>query len=142
MRELKVGLFFLGFSLLVTYESLRLGLGISKKPGPGFVPFCAAILLLVFSLVIIFRGWRLRESKSPFPRRVIIALAVLILYSLVLDILGFSLATFLMVAIFFHLAEQRRWWVLLGMSALVTFLAYLIFAVVLSVYFPRGFLGI
>jgi Tripartite tricarboxylate transporter TctB family len=142
MRELKIGLFFLGFSLFITYESLRLGLGTLKKPGSGFLTFCAALLLSVFSLVLISRGRRLREQTSPFPRRVMLALAVLILYSLALDILGFPLATFFMVGIFFRLGEQRSWWALLGMSALVTVLAYLVFGVLLNVYFPRSFLGI
>ena len=141
MRELKVGFVFFGFSLFIIYESLRLGLGTLKKPGSGFLTFCAALLLSVFSLVLISRGWRLREGKRPFPGRVILALFILILYSLALDSLGFILSTFLMVGIFFRLAQQRSWWTLAGMSALVTFLAYLVFGVLLRVYFPRGFWG-
>jgi putative tricarboxylic transport membrane protein len=141
MRELKVGFVFLAFSLFIIYESLRLGLGTLKKPGSGFLTFCAALLLSVFSLVLISRGWKLQEAKKPFPRRVILALGILILYSLVLDSLGFILSTFLMVGIFFRLAQERPWWTLAGMSALVTFVAYLVFGVLLRVYFPRGFLG-
>jgi len=142
MRELKVGSVFLAFSLFIIYESLRLGLGTLKKPGSGFLTFCAALLLSVFSLVLIFRGWRLRESTKPFPRKVLLALGILILYSLVMDNLGFTLSTFLMVGIFFRLAQERPWWTVAGMSALVTFLAYLVFGVLLRVYFPKGLLGI
>jgi len=142
MRELKVGSVFLAFSLFIIYESLRLGLGTLKKPGSGFLTFCAALLLSVFSLVLISRGYRLRESTKPFPRKVILALGILILYSLVMDSLGFTLSTFLMVGIFFRLAQERPWWTVAGMSALVTFLAYMVFGVLLRVYFPRGFLGI
>jgi len=141
MRELKVGSVFLLFSLFIIYESLRLGLGTLKKPGSGFLTFCAALLLSVFSIALISRGWRLRESVKPFPRKVILALGILILYSLFMDILGFILSTFLMVGIFFRLAQKRPWWTVAGMSALVTFLAYLVFGVLLRVYFPRGFLG-
>ena len=142
MREVRVGLFFLVFSLWMTYESWRLGLGTLKKPGSGFLAFCAALLLSVFALVLISRGWKLREANRPFPRRVILALAILVLYSFALHILGFIVATFFMVGIFFRLAQQRSWWALLGMSALVTFLAYLVFGVFLHVYFPRGLFGI
>jgi hypothetical protein len=38
--------------------------------------------------------------------------------------------------------QPRPWWYLVGMSALVAFLSYFIFGVLLHVYFPRGFLGI
>jgi putative tricarboxylic transport membrane protein len=141
MRELKVGSVFLLFSLFIIYESLRLGLGTLKKPGSGFLTFCAAVLLSVFSIALISRGWRLRESAKPFPRKVILALGILILYSLFMDILGFILSTFLMVGILFRLAQERPWWTVAGMSALVTFLAYLVFGVLLRVYFPRGFVG-
>ena len=52
------------------------------------------------------------------------------------------MATFLLVAVLFRLGEARRWWVVIGMSALVTLLSYLIFGRLLHVYFPRGILGI
>jgi hypothetical protein len=73
---------------------------------------------------------------------VILALASLFVYSLVLETLGFVVATFFLVGILFHLGQPRRWWVLIGMSVLVTSIAYLLFGVLLHVYFPKGFLGI
>jgi hypothetical protein len=59
-----------------------------------------------------------------------------------LNKLGFIIATFFFVGALFQLGEPRRWWALLGMSALVTLLTYLVFGLLLNVYFPRGFLGI
>lgn len=142
MRELKSGLFFFGLSLFVLRESVRVDLGTLEEPGPGFISFCTGIVLLILSLVLIYKGWRLRGLRKPFPLRVVLALVSLILYSLVLDILGFVLATFLLVGIFFRLGQKRPWWTLIGMTALATFMAYLVFSVLLRVYFPRGFLGI
>lgn len=142
MHELRSGLFFFGLSLFVLWESLRLELGTLKEPGSGFLSFCAGMILTALSLVLIYRGWGHRESRNHFPHRVILALVSLFVYSLVLDILGFILATFFLVGILFRLGEPRPWWALLGMSALVTFLAYLVFGILLHVYFPRSFLGI
>jgi hypothetical protein len=142
MRELKSGLFFFAFSLFVLWESLRAGLGTFHKPGSGFLSFCAGVILAAFSLMLVYQGWGLRKSEKPLSLRVIFALASLFVYSLVLETLGFMIATFLLVGIFFRLGERRRWWVLLGMSASVALLTYLIFGVLLHVYFPRGFLGI
>ncbi len=142
MHELRSGLFFLGLSLFVLWQSLRLELGTLKQPGPGFLSFCAGVILSVLSLILIHRGWGVRESRKHLPPRVILALVCLFAYSLVLDKVGFVVATFFLVGILFHLGEPRRWWTLLGMSALVTFLVYLVFGVLLHVFFPRGFLGI
>ena len=142
MRQLRSGLFFFGLSLLVIWESLRAGLGTLMKTGSGFLSFCAGVPLLVLSLVLIRQGWKLREPKKDLPRRVLLALVFLFAYSLVLDTLGFVVATFFLVGILFRLGQPRPWWTLLGMAGLVTFLAYLIFGTLLHVYFPRGFLGI
>jgi putative tricarboxylic transport membrane protein len=142
MPEIRSGIFFLGLALFVLWESLKLDLGTLKEPGPGFLSFCAAVILAALSLVLTIRGWGLRESLKAHSRRVILALLCLFVYSLVLDQVGFMIATFFLVGILFRLGERRRWWILLGMSLLVTFLAYLSFEVLLHVYFPRGFLGI
>jgi putative tricarboxylic transport membrane protein len=142
MRTIRSGIFFFGLSLFVIWESLRVGLGTAKVPGAGFISFCVGIILAFLSLLLIYQSWRLREPKKQLPIRVVLALAALYAYSLVLNTLGFIVATFFLVALLFHLGEARRWWVLLGMSALVTLLAYLVFGRLLHVYFPQGILGI
>jgi hypothetical protein len=141
-RELKSGLFFFGLSLLVLWESLRVELGTFVEPGSGFLTFGTGLALCALSIVLIFRGWKVREPDKPISRRVVLALVSLFAYSLVLSSLGFVVATFFLVGILFYLGEPRKWWLLIGMSALVSFLAYLVFGVLLHVYFPRGFLGI
>lgn len=142
MPEFRSGLFLFALSLFVLWESLRIGLGTLKVPGSGFLSFCAGLILSGLSLVLIYRGWGARESLGAHSRRVIVALLSLFAYSLVINTLGFVVATFFLVGILFQLGEPRRWWALLGMSALVTFLAYFVFGILLHVYFPRGFLGI
>lgn len=143
MREAYSGFFFLGLALLAVVESLRLGVGTMKEPGAGFLPLAMGLTLAGFSLVLVIRGWKPKQEVRPVKHSptTIIALVALFVYSLILDSIGFMVATFLLVAVLFHLAERRRWWVLLGMSALVTVVAYLLFGVVLKVYFPEGILG-
>ncbi|MFC1816690.1 tripartite tricarboxylate transporter TctB family protein [Thermodesulfobacteriota bacterium] len=144
MKELKNGLFFFGLSVFVLWESLRLELGTLKEPGPGFISFCTAVIMSLLSLALIFSSWKVRAARlPPLPRRAVLAFAVLIAYSLVLDTLGFVVASFVLVGIFFRLGgEKRPWWVLIGMSMLVTMIAYWVFGVLLHVYLPRGFWGI
>jgi len=142
MGDLKTGLFFFGLSLLTIWESLRVGLGTFTKPGSGMLSLGGGLALCALSIVLIIKGWGIRKREAPHSRRVVLALVSLFVYSLLLNTLGFLLATFFLVGVLFHLGQPRRWWLLIGMSALVTFLAYLIFGVFLNVYFPRGFLGI
>ncbi len=144
MKETGSGLFFFGLSLIVIWESLRMGTGIMKEPGPGFISLCAGVILCVFSLVLVARGWK-ADKNAPRVKhsyRTMIALFSLFAYSLIMETIGFAVATFLLVAVLFHLAERRPWWVLLGMSALVTAVAYVVFGVILKVYFPVGIIGI
>jgi hypothetical protein len=140
--DLRSGFFFFGLSLFIIWESLRVELGSFMEPGCGFLSFCVGLALSTLSIALIYRGWGVRESQKPHSRHVVLALISLFIYSLVLDILGFLVATFFLVGILFHLGQPRRWWLLIGMSVLVTFLAYFIFGTLLHVYFPRGFLGI
>ncbi len=142
MRELRGGIFFFALSVLIVWESFRVELGTLKEPGSGFLSLCAGLGVGALSLVLIYRGWRVREPGKPHSHRVTFALVSLFIYSLVLDSLGFVVATFFLVGILFRLGQPRPWWFLIGVSALVTFLSYLIFGVFLRVYFPRGFLGI
>ena len=141
-REVRSGIFFFGLSLLILRESFHVELGTFVEPGSGFLTFGTGMALCALSIVLICRGWKVREPDKPFSRRVALALASLFVYSLVLSFLGFVVATFFLVGVLFYLGQPRKWWLLIGMSALVTLVAYVVFGVLLHVYFPRGFLGI
>ncbi len=145
MHKFISGLFFFGLSLFVIWESLRLKLGTLGEPGSGFISFYAGVILSGLSLVLIYRNcrnWGFKESLRPHSRRVMLAVVCLFIYSLVLNTVGFMVATFLLVGILFRLGEPRPWWTLTMMSTLLTFLLYLVFGILLNVYLPRSFLGI
>lgn len=142
MRDVKSGFFIFCLSLFVICESVRAGLGSLREPGSGFLSFCAGVTLAILSLLLVYRGWGIHQSLETHSRRVIFAFILLLAYSLSLDILGFPLTTFFLVGILFRLGEPRPWWVLVGMSMLVTLLSYWVFGVLLEINFPRGFLGL
>jgi hypothetical protein len=142
VNKIGSGAFFLGLSLLVIWESLRVGLGTSIMPGSGFIPFCMGIILLFLSLMLIYQDWQTPRKTRTLPLKVILALSFLFVYSMVLNTLGFFVSTFFLVLALFRLGEARRWWVLMGMSVIVTILVYLIFGRLLQVFFPPGVLGI
>ncbi|MBI4632713.1 MAG: tripartite tricarboxylate transporter TctB family protein [Deltaproteobacteria bacterium] len=144
MRETPSGFLFLGLSLFVVGESLRMGTGTMKEPGAGFLSLWAGVILAVFALALIIRGWKADKGAARVRHSgvTLIALIALFVYSLIMDVAGFVVATFFLMAVLFHLAQRRPWWALLGISALVTAVAYVVFGIILKVYFPVGFLGI
>jgi putative tricarboxylic transport membrane protein len=142
VQKIGSGIFFLGFALVVIWESWRVGLGTWTVPGSGFISFCTGMILTILALLLIYDDWQRPKKTGKMPLRVFLALSFLLVYSMVLNTLGFVVSTFLLVFALFRLGEARGWWVLTGMSVIVTFLAYLIFGRLLQVYFPPGVLGI
>jgi hypothetical protein len=142
VHKIGSGIFIFGLSLLVIWESWRVGLGTLIEPGSGFISLCTGTILAVLSLLLISQDWQMAKKTGKIPLRVFLALAFLFVYSMALNTLGFIVSTFFLVLALFRLGEARRWWVLTGMSVIVTFLAYLIFGRLLHVYFPPGVLGI
>jgi|YelNatPaOPRAMG01_1025707.scaffolds.fasta_scaffold141304_1 hypothetical protein len=140
--DLKSGIFFLIISLVIIWESIRVELGTFLSPGSGFLSFGIGLVLCGLSIVLILRGLKIRIYQKPISIRVILALISLFIYSLVLEYLGFVVPTFFLVLFLFQLGQRRNWFLTIGISLVVTFLAYFIFGSLLHVYFPKGILGI
>ena len=124
------------------WESLRIGLGTFHRPGSGLFSFGTGILLLGLSVGLIYKNWDFREPKKAHSYKVVLALVFLLVYCVVVEYIGFVVATFFLIGILFRLTQRRPWWALIGMSLVVTSLAYLVFGLLLHVNLPRGLLGI
>ena len=146
-REIIIGGFWLLFSLYTSVESHRLGLSTANRPGPGFFPFLAAIsigLIAAFRLVNTFRKSPLDENFEPASatetKLVVGVIAGMLAYALLLDLLGFLLCTFLLIAFYLKLIAARRWSVALIFAAVVALSSHLFFDVLLKAELPRGLL--
>lgn len=131
--------------VLFCATSSTLGIGKLNNPGPGFLPFVVGGILILLSLGVILEGRRIKHAESKFKgRRSGVALSVLLslfAYALVLDILGFVLGTFLILAFLFSISEKQSSKVVLGASVFTTAFAYLLFDYTLGITLPTGFLG-
>ncbi len=139
----------LGFFL--SFFSYRLNIGHLNEPGPGFMPFVTGIVLLIMS---IFYGltstWtrdeNYRKQESPWPRqnlsKLIGVLAVLFLFAIFIDILGYILSTFLLMIYLFRVVEPEKWVITIVKATLSVLITYLIFDKWLMIQFPIGLLGI
>jgi len=70
-----------------------------------------------------------------------LVLAVLLAYTAFLEVLGFLLATFLLLLFLFRGIEPQRWVVSIGGSALTSFITYALFELWLKTQLPKGFIG-
>jgi hypothetical protein len=66
---------------------------------------------------------------------------VLFLYTAVLKVLGFLLATFLLLLFLFRVVEPLRWKTILLVTAVTMGGIYLLFGVLIESSLPKGFLG-
>jgi len=142
------GLFWFLFSLFVSYESYKLGLGNLYQPGPGFLFFWTGVVTAILSLIIIVTSLRNRppdEAKeSIFVKwnvtKIVLVLISLFLYALLIEWLGFLIVTLLLFIFLLGVIEKKRWWFAVSVSLLVTALTYMVFEVALQSQLPKGLL--
>lgn len=143
------GSFWFIFSVMVSIESYRLGLGTLHQPGPGFLFFWAGIFLGILSVVVIIRAWGSKKSGEPEisifggqnMTKVVLVLISLFLYALLMEKIGFIIITLLLFVFLLGVIEKKRWFFAIFVSILVTVIAYLIFEVWLKSQLPKGLLG-
>ena len=142
-RELTSSLFWLALSVFVCVEGIRLKIGESHSPGPGFFPFWGGLLLGIFSLINLFSSFKKEEIISfaglRWPTLLIVTAAMLVYFTF-LETLGFVVLTFLFLLLLFRL-EKKGWMSATVWSFIVTFAAYVLFQILLQTQLPAGLLG-
>ena len=131
---------------IALWQSFRVPMGNIRQPGPGFLPFWVGMILALLSAVLWFEA----SSRKPAPEPVrflsgerkwaYVAAAgiALLMYTFLLESLGFVISTFLLLIFLFRVIGKQKWWVGVTGSILVTFFTHLIFKVALKVQLPRG----
>jgi putative tricarboxylic transport membrane protein len=139
-----IGLLFALFSLYIGVESVQLGLGSYQQPGPGFISFCAGVILGVLSLALVFLAFfgRTTEREAWHNRGQIAMVFLAILgFTLLLERLGFILTAFLLVWFLLKVVERRGWGFSVGVALVVAGASYVVFDLWLSAQLPAGLLG-
>ena len=144
MREGGAAVVLLAFGLFALSQALRLRFGSVAAPGPGFFPVCLAVAVCLASAGLLVRAWRMAPSDTTAAARavrsstVVGTLGALLVYALVLEQLGFLLATFALLLFFFKALQRQRWTVAVGGSVVTSLVTYLVFRVWLGVNLPGG----
>jgi hypothetical protein len=145
-----VNIFWIGLSLFIITLSYKLGLGQLRSPGPGFMPFVIGLCLLPASLYsfinLLVQQHRAQgpkfedESKSNLAKVFVVTLSLLV-YTFVLEELGYLIATTPLLGILFGCGGGRgKWKTVIMASVLTAFITYFGFTY-LGVQFPVGLFG-
>jgi hypothetical protein len=121
-------------------------MGKASRPGPGFLPFGLALILIALSIALLARSWKREEQSVPFwPDRgwvrPLLGVVIFLLYAVFLPPLGFIPTTFLFLIFWMWVIERIRWATILPISMAVTAVLYLIFSYFLEVPLPGGILS-
>jgi putative tricarboxylic transport membrane protein len=139
--------FWLLFSIYIAVESYRLDLGNWHDPGPGYFPFGAALLFGCMAFGVFLKSLReVTASKARFESggkrhryNVILVLTAMVLYTFLLNTIGFVLCTFLIVVFFVKVVSMQRWSSSILMGLCMAIGSYLLFSFFLKAPLPKGF---
>ena len=138
-----------GLAGYVLFESTKLRIGSFRVPQTGFFPRALGVLLILLTVSELVRAWRQPESANAPGKidsegwfRICATLATMLGFALVLERLGFLLATFLLMVLLLRAIEAPRWPKVFIVALVTALLSYGLFAWLLGVPLPAGILGI
>jgi putative tricarboxylic transport membrane protein len=141
-------LFWLLFAVVTCEESLRLKLGGVTKPGSGFFPFSAGIVMLALSMAALFQSFRKKaggkkEAGAESFRwwSILIIVAAVMAFALTLETLGFLINTFLFVTIMLKVVQPQPWKTSIMGGLISAVVADVLFNLVFRAQIPSGILG-
>jgi len=138
------------FAGIVCVGSLKLGFGSFSDPGAGFMPLLSSLLLIFLSAIDLIVGVISRWKNDRSDReiwsdihwgRLIGTLLMLVLYTIMMPVFGFSIPTAVLLFVLFRLIERRSLWRTALGAIVVTAMFYFGFGSALGAQLPRGILG-
>ncbi len=145
------GFFLLVLAGLICWGSILLPYGNIHNPGPGFFPLWLGVILGALSVGLLLQAARRKEEarvggdvlaeKVRWPR-VLSVLVALVLYGWLMNILGYLIVTFLLMAFLLRFIEPQPWRSVIGWTLVGSLGSYLVFEVWMKLRLPKGFLGI
>ena len=104
-------------------------------PGPGLLPTVLGVILICLAAISFLRP-EVERIELPYFQRIALILAALVGYALLLEPLGYILATAVLLgSLLLAFAERRHWWQPVSAVA-VSFATYYAFRILLSVPLP------
>lgn len=135
------------FGILIIYASTLITSGTPHKLPPQTFPMVVGILLLVCGSGLALKSWTIRgvDFAIPWPdgegiRTILVTLFSLGCYIVLMNPLGFPLATFLYLLFSIWYLKKSKWLLALVISLITAGLSYYLFMRLLGLSFPTGVL--
>jgi len=141
--DVLAGIFFLIVGIGDIIGALGLPLGTPLDPKPGFFPLLAGVFLLCLSIIFLVRAFLKRNTeRQAFGAvwRPGLMIGGLVIYTLILDLAGYVIATLILSLTILRILETKRWWRLVTISLAASIGSYILFDRVLGVTLPLGIL--
>jgi len=143
------GVIVLIFSLAVIEGARRMPPSGTFGPGAGVLPFCLGAAMAVLSIILLVNASREpahASGRSPFPKgrgllAIIETAGALGSFILLLETLGFLVATALLTAFLLRVVEREGWWITVGVALANAAGLYVVFQVLLGVSLPKTVFG-
>ncbi|OGP62006.1 MAG: hypothetical protein A2170_11325 [Deltaproteobacteria bacterium RBG_13_53_10] len=143
-----ISLFLVALSLVILFSSVQLGLGTLRKPGAGFIPFLASVLVFCLSMVVLMMGMKRRPHEEKrswvgwqnFGKMVILVMGLCV-YISILKAIGYLIAASFLMFLMFFIFDPKKWYVHILSALLVSGVSFVIFRG-LGVQLPTGIFSI
>jgi putative tricarboxylic transport membrane protein len=146
------GFFWFLVGLALCYGSTDLELGELRQPGSGFIPLLLGIALAFQGLGLVISASRQRKLREEGKRGRTIALnisyaklsifvSILLLYTVMLEDVGFVLSAFVLLFLLFKFISPGKWVKPITLSLPAVLITYIVFTKWLDVQLPRGIFG-
>ena len=144
------GLVLLIVAGLICWGAILLPYGTIHNPGPGFFPLWLGIIQGAMAIGLMLKTtWQkegakaLRDLLAEKIRwdKVLFVLIALILYGSLMNILGYLIVTFLLLAFLLRYIEPHPWRLVIGWTLIGSVGSWVVFDLWMKLRLPKGFLG-
>jgi hypothetical protein len=141
--DVRASLFFIFLGIGVIVRAIGLPIGTVSEPQPGFFPLLVGIFITVLSGLLLIHAWVGDSTGTEaFGRlwRPAILILGMVVYTLILDFIGYIIATIILSAIILCVLDTKNGWVLAGVSLAMSTGSYFLFNRMLDSPLPAGIL--
>lgn len=116
----------------------------SSLSSPGAVPLATSAIMIISASIVMVNTWKLpADSTSRFTRNILpplvgIVMGLILIYALILESLGFLLASSAFLFVGFTLLHRSRIHISLGLTLLSLSIIYVVFRLFFQVILPEG----
>lgn len=133
-----------GAGVAVAVNGVNLGVGAAERPGPGMWPVGIGIVWTLAALGLAFSAWagKLHLEALVQLRRPATGLVLALLFVVLFSYAGFVVAIVVTLVLWSRLLAGFTWRRTAWVTAVITALLYVLFALIVGTAFPTSLLGL